>query len=508
MEHFLQPGMTKLPSFLKDTKHVLQILEDMNEKIEKGELTLDGVNLITLDVEKMYNTMTEELALAGTKSYLEERSQDIDVTTESILRGLDICLKNNFFQFKEQIFQQISGVGTGLKLAPPYACLGMGEYEKRAFGSPQPLLEKILLWKRYIDDVFGLFKGSKKEFESLVTWLNSLIPGVVKFTATISDTQVEFLDLVIKIENGRLKSDLFIKPTNQQLYLNYNSNHPEPCKTGLIYGQALRIMERCTDAVDASSHLKNLETKLIDRKYPEDLVKRHMARAQTKDRRTQIFKKRTPAQKDNKVRLIFTYNQNNPPIQKWIRQSRKFLDRNEKAKELGKNIQIAYKQPRNIKKLVGGPSKSGGRGSEMDPGCKKCTKKCHACKVLKEGQTFRSTNTKKIYKIKQKVDCQSSYIIYLGTCMKCQGQYVGKSSQQFRKRHSGHKQEIKNQIGGLGQHYGGVNGCGYENLRITIIEQVEVGNGDQLGRREIFWQNQLRCFIENGGQAQCKRKEK
>ena len=144
----------------------------------------------------------------------------------------------------------------------------------------------------------------------------------------------------------------------------------------------------------------------------------------------------------------------------------------------------------------------------MDPGCKKCTKKCHACKVLKEGQTFRSTNTKKIYKIKQKVDCQSSYIIYLGTCMKCQGQYVGKSSQQFRKRHSGHKQEIKNQIGGLGQHYGGANGCGYENLRITIIEQVEVGNGDQLSRREIFWQNQLRCFIENGGQAQCKRKEK
>ena len=68
--------------------------------------------------------------------------------------------------------------------------------------------------------------------------------------------------------------------------------------------------------------------------------------------------------------------------------------------------------------------------------------------------------------------------------------------------------KIKNQIGGLGQHYGGARGCGYENLRITIIDQVENGNGDQLSRREIFWQNQLRCFMENGGQAQCKRKEK
>ena len=124
----------------------------------------------------------------------------------------------------------------------------MGEYEKQVFNSPQPLLDLVLLWKRYIDDVFGLFKGSEEEFDRFVNWLNSLMPGVVKFTAKISYTQVEFLDLVVKKENGKLKSDLFIKPSNLQLYLNYNSNQPESCKTGLIYGQALRIVERhrCT----------------------------------------------------------------------------------------------------------------------------------------------------------------------------------------------------------------------------------------------------------------------
>ena len=198
------------------------------------------------------------------------------------------------------------------------------------------------------------------------------------------------------------------------------------------------------------------------------------------------------------------------PLSKWIKQSRKYINRNEKAKELGKTIQIAYRQPKNIKKLVGGPSGggNGGKGSEKDPGCSKCAKKCHACKVLLEGGTFKSSNTKKSYKIRQKVDCGSAYIIYLGTCQKCRGQYVGKSTQPFRKRHSGHKQEIKNQIGGLGQHYGGARGCGYENLKIIIIEKVENGNGELLGKREIYWQNQLRCFMENGGQAHCKRKEK
>ena len=84
---------------------------------------------------------------------------------------------------------------------------------------------------------------------------------------------------------------------------------------------------------------------------------------------------------------------------------------------------------------------------------------------------------------------------------------MGKSTTPFKTRHSNHKQEIKNEIGGLGNHYGG-NGCGYNNLRIQIIDQVEVGNARALADAEIYWQHQLRGYIQNGGQAHCRRKEK
>ena len=53
----------------------------------------------------------------------------------------------------------------------------------------------------------------------------------------------------------------------------------------------------------------------------------------------------------------------------------------------------------------------------------------------------------------------------------------------------------KNQIGVLDQHYGGARGCGYENLRMQIIEQVEPGKSDLLSKREIYRQNKLRCLI-------------
>ena len=96
------------------------------------------------------------------------------------------------------------------------------------------------------------------------------------------------------------------------------------------------------------------------------------------------------------------------------------------------------------------------------------------------------------------MDCTSSYVIYLGTCKKCGGQYVGKSQTALKVRHSNHKQEIKKQTGGLRQHYGGPTGCGYQNLSMQIIEQVELGDKEALANLEVYWQNQLRCFVENG----------
>ena len=63
--------MKQLPSFLQDTKHVLQIIDDINKKVNTGEVSLDGVALVTLDVEAMYNNMTDELAGGATKEFLE-----------------------------------------------------------------------------------------------------------------------------------------------------------------------------------------------------------------------------------------------------------------------------------------------------------------------------------------------------------------------------------------------------------------------------------------------------
>ena len=80
---------------------------------------------------------------------------------------------------------------------------------------------------------------------------------------------------------------------------------------------------------------------------------------------------------------------------------------------------------------------------------------------------------------------------------------MGKSKREFRQRHSGHKQEINNRMGGLGQHFHPSNdrGCKYDHFEATLIERVTEGDETQLAERELYWQYQLRTFKENGGNA-------
>ena len=110
-------------------------------------------SFVSLDVVSMYTNMTEEMGTSASKDYLQSRGsqvgvghcpEELKVKTESILSALELCIRNNFFKFNSKIYKQTEGVGTGIKLAPPFACLGMGKYEELVFQSDQELTKLIL----------------------------------------------------------------------------------------------------------------------------------------------------------------------------------------------------------------------------------------------------------------------------------------------------------------------------------------------------------------------------
>ena len=94
---------------------------------------------------------------------------------------------------------------------------------------------------------------------------------------------------------------------------------------------------------DLEKNLDILAEKLLDRNYPDSLIKEKFEKAKKLSRKD-ILKNRKKKIADDKVRGIFTHNEANPPLQKWIRLSKKSLIKNDKAKALGKRIQIGWRQ--------------------------------------------------------------------------------------------------------------------------------------------------------------------
>ena len=76
-------------------------------------------------------------------------------------------------------------------------------------------------------------------------------------------------------------------------------------------------------------------------------------------------------------------------------------------------------------------------------GCYNCGRNCINCKYLKEkGEHFYSHVTKRLYKVRQNVNCQSKNNIYLVTCQKCKKQGVGETI-GFQSRMANYRSCIK-----------------------------------------------------------------
>ena len=124
--------------------------------------------------------------------------------------------------------------------------------------------------------------------DKFVAHLNGCHP-TIKFTAEVSNTHVDFLDMTVKFKDGRLWTDLFTKPTDSHSYLRYESCHPKHTMFSLPFSQFLRVRRICTHLEDFEKHGMILIDFFTKRGYPlVDLFKAYI-KVRDLDRQVLIF---------------------------------------------------------------------------------------------------------------------------------------------------------------------------------------------------------------------------
>ena len=70
------------------------------------------------------------------KKYLDKR-EDQSVTSENLYKLAEIVLKYNYFEFGQDVYQQILGTVIVTKFAPPHANIFMASLEEEIFKNPK-----------------------------------------------------------------------------------------------------------------------------------------------------------------------------------------------------------------------------------------------------------------------------------------------------------------------------------------------------------------------------------
>ena len=184
-----------------------------------------------------------------------------------------------------------------------------------------------------------------------------------------------------------------------------------------------------------------------------------------------------------------------------------------------KSIFPAYRRTKNLKDILAPPKFCRNRGVDQAEsetrGCFKCSSRCDLCKnFLIQDSNFKSFSTGRTYRINQNLSCSSKNVVYLASCNKCNLQYVGSTSTEFKVRFRNHKSSmLTNQKRcELAVHFNCTQHVISEISFIVIEKITSQGDATYIDKllltREAYWTAQFCTLNPHGLNKRCEFRSK
>ena len=143
-----------------------------------------------------------------------------------------------------------------------------------------------------------------------------------------------FLDVYIILTRDKydknlyyISTDIYLKPTDTFNYFPFNSCPPRHISKNIPYNLARRITNIVSETNTREHRFNELRKRLIDKKYPINLINDSINKAKLLDRETLINSTKRPKE-DNLVTLVIDHNprREDPshPINFFVNHSKKY----------------------------------------------------------------------------------------------------------------------------------------------------------------------------------------
>ena len=506
LEKWISPHLTTLSQeylgdeYVRDTPDLTNHLESLNYDVK-----CDDYNLFTLDVVQLYPSINPHLCRDAIDDALRTSQKTSDNMKTTLSKMSDLILSNSYVHYDNEDHQIDKGIATGGCTSRQKADIFM----KWLFSNHvNPLLpywdELIKLWKRFIDDILGLWKGPESSFRKFILDLNELTqPFGIKFDGEQFGKEVTFLDINVYFdENNKLQHKLHIKPTDSRRYLNTNSYHDPAVFKSVPLSQIIRVSNRNSVPKNRAEDIEQLKNDLMKSGYTPK-------QCQLAEHKANLKLNSNTAQQTNKGPAIIL--------------STKYFSATKQLRSLLHNITedlrtvtgenqlrpiLANKRGPNIgdkitknKELCSEDRLSDLQilfSSEMQQHQnQKCnTKRCKSCCLFVESSTFVEAGGFS-HVLPRNLTCKSRNIVYIFQCKLChnsRGSYVGQTQQPCHKRVNNHRSTFRRNPENSPLAYHSVHDHGgtlkFEDFNLSILEQTDPRN---LNKLENYYISKFRC---------------
>lgn len=287
---FLQPLLADNGFMLKDTMDaVTTFATHPTWEIHPGDsiASFDAVSLYTF----MPNHMTKHAVIrfiASRATFPTKHTKNQFLTAFNRLLG--IILTDSYLSYEDKLYRQAEGLPMGICCAVELASVFMYTYLR-------PIISRyadvIAASNGYLDDGIALIRGNTDRWNDFMTDINNIAPRL-RFTTTVSQTSLPFLDLELRISTGhtRLQHKCYVKPLSLHLFIPFKSAHHPSQLSNFAFGETLRFARNSTQQANYIDSVHALRAQLLARGYPAKVIDPQLFRFNYNDRLT-LFQPRT-----------------------------------------------------------------------------------------------------------------------------------------------------------------------------------------------------------------------
>ena len=279
------------------------------------------------------------------------------------------------------------------------------------------------------------------DLENYICFVSNFHPAL-QFTHTISDSELSFLDITLRITDDHINTTIYHKDTDTHTYLHHQSSHPSHCKKGLL------AVNSCDFAVSDFLEIGGEMVSFFEQRGYSPACLQNALQAIRRLDRAGVLNSHNPSnQRSERIPLVLTYHPLNERIKRILLRNFNILSSDPETRAVFPQPPlVAYRRDSNLRDILVHTSDKS--QSSFQAGTSPCLNaRCRTCHYISSDTSVRGPQYS--FVIKKAFSCQTSGLVYCISCRRCPAVYIGETGRTLRQRFGEHLRSIEKNLPGF-----------------------------------------------------------